>query len=103
DGLGEVLGAHEPQHGTEALRVVKERAGPHAELDPGRPEKGSVPRRAWLGEPRLALVEDGERPPERGPRRLGQRGDAARQLPPPAPPEARRPRAQLARADPGRR
>ena len=42
DRLRRGLGAHQPQHGAEALRAVEERAGPHAELDAGRPELGVV-------------------------------------------------------------
>ena len=38
DRLVEGVGAHESQHGAEALRAVEEGARPHAELDAGRPE-----------------------------------------------------------------
>src|SRR5439155_1280855 len=76
DRVVEVLGAHQSQHGAEALREMKERARADTELDPGRPEVRIVLRRARSEQPLFVLIEDGERAPERGAGRLGQRGEA---------------------------
>jgi hypothetical protein len=81
DGLVEIRGAHESQHGAEAPRAVEERARPPPELDPGRPEARVGADLARLEQPRLALVERRERAAEVRAGHLRERRDAARRFP----------------------
>src|SRR5204863_6189354 len=81
DGLVQMLGAHEPQHRSEALRAVEEGPAANAELDPRRPEVRVPAYHPRLEEPLLAFVQCGEGAPERFARWLGQRRDSVPRVP----------------------